>query len=201
MKLFKLYILIVIICLFFGVGNAFNHKLEDFKIDEESIVSEPIEEKKEESKSEVIEEPKEEKVENKQETKTTPKQSNTSSASKSESKNNPTKIEPKTNNQTTNSSSESGVVDSNGNNIPEEHNVVIDKKPWDKAGVSEYDWYHKPVHSWMRVDYSVHTCGSVSSCEAQCMNDAEELSYTENVSCIQVYTYSGSYLGEMLQRQ
>ena len=96
--------------------------------------------------------------------------------------------------------SESGVVDSNGNAKQEEKVIVIKKQPWEEAGVSEYEWYHKPVHNWMRVDYNVSNCGSISNCEALCMKDAEELAYTENVSCIQVYTYSGSYLGEMLKR-
>ena len=71
--------------------------------------------------------------------------------------------------------------------------MVVKKKPWEEAGVSEYDWYHKPVYNWMRVDYPVSNCGSVSSCESQCMKDAEELAFTENVSCIQVHTFSGSY--------
>ena len=205
MKLFKLYILIVIVCLFVGVGNAYNHKLEDFEINEVSYEEENKEEIEEELTSEVVEEPKESKQEDKQETKTAPKKESNSSVSKNETKTNQpkadTKTETKPKEEPKNNSSESGVVDPNGNNIPEEHNIVIDKKPWEKAGVSEYDWYHKPVHSWMRVDYSVHTCGTVQNCEALCMNDAEELSYTENVSCIQVYTYSGSYLGEMLKRQ
>ena len=52
----------------------------------------------------------------------------------------------------------------------------------------------------MRVDYNVSNCGSVNNCEALCMSDSEELSYTENVSCIQVYSHSGKYLGEMLKR-
>ncbi len=96
--------------------------------------------------------------------------------------------------------SESGVVDQNGNNKEEEKVIVIKKQPWEELGVSEYDWYHKPVHYWMRVDYNVSSCSSVSNCESLCIKDAEELAYTENVSCIQVYTYSGSYLGEMLKR-
>lgn len=98
------------------------------------------------------------------------------------------------------SNSESGVIDPNGNAKKEEKVIVIKKQPWEEAGVSEYDWYHKPVHSWMRVDYNISKCGSISNCETLCMKDAEELAYTENVSCIQVYTYSGSYLGEMLKR-
>lgn len=204
MKLIKLYIFIVLVCLFFGVGNAYNHKLEDFKIDEVSYEEELKEEKiEDESESlEIKEQVKDPSREKQSEEKTSPNNSNSSSNSKSQS-NTSKKAENPTiqHNQSESAKTESGVVDSNGNNIPEEHNVVVDKKPWEKAGVSEYDWYHKPVHSWMRVDYSVHTCGSISNCEALCMNDAEELSYTENVSCIQVYTYSGSYLGEMLKRQ
>ena len=67
---------------------------------------------------------------------------------------------------------------------------MIEKTPWEKLNISEYDWYHKPVHNWMRVDYNVSNCNTVSNCEALCMKDAEELAYTENVSCIQVYSYS-----------
>ncbi len=202
MKLIKIYIFIVLICLVFGVGNAYNHKLEDFKIDEVSYEEELKEEPKiDESKSEDITETKEVKTEEKKET-TTKKNNNSSDSNKSNTST-PKKEEhnePKQDTVPNNNSSESGVVDSNGNNLPEEHNVVVDKKPWEKAGVSEYDWYHKPVHNWMRVDYNVSNCNTVSNCEALCMKDAEELAYTENVSCIQVYSYSGNYLGEMLKR-
>ena len=54
MKLFKLYIMIVLICLIFGVGNSFSHKLEDFNLDEvsyEEVEKEKSEVKLNESKS------------------------------------------------------------------------------------------------------------------------------------------------------
>ena len=95
---------------------------------------------------------------------------------------------------------ESGMIDPNGNIVEEEKSIVIISNPWEQLGISEFDWYHKPVYSWMRVDYDVSNCNSISNCERLCMNDAEELAYIENVSCIQVHTYSGNYLGEMLKR-
>ena len=96
---------------------------------------------------------------------------------------------------------ESGVVDSSGNAVKEEQVKTVVKQPWEQIGISEYDWYHKPVYSWMRIDYDVSNCGSKANCEALCMSDAEELAFTENVSCIQVYSHSGAYLGEMLKKE
>ena len=205
MKLLKLYILIVLIVLIFGVGNSFTHKLEDFNLDRVSY--EEVKEKKEEIKSE-----KSTSGVRKEDVPTEGKQSNNetitsnnnvkpnNSIPDNKKQNEKKNVQANPSKSNNDEKEESGVVDSNGNNQPVEKNYVVDKTPWEKAGVSEYDWYHKPVHTWMRVDYSVHTCGSVSNCESLCMNDAEELAYTENVSCIQVYTYSGSYLGEMLKR-
>lgn len=113
--------------------------------------------------------------------------------------NEPTPNNPSTSNQSS-ENNESGVIDQNGNVHQEEKVIVIEKTPWERLNISEYDWYHKPVHNWMRVDYNASNCNTVSNCEALCMKDAEELVYTENVSCIQVYSYSGNYLGEMLKR-
>lgn len=95
---------------------------------------------------------------------------------------------------------ESGTVDSSGNEVKEEPKKIIVKEPWEQLGISKEDYENKPLYSWMRVDYNVSNCGSVNNCESLCMNDSEELSYTENVSCIQVYSHSGKYLGEMLKR-
>ena len=83
--------------------------------------------------------------------------------------------------------------------IPNQVKTVV-KEPWEKLGISKEEYENKPMYSWMRVDYSVSSCGSVQNCESQCMTDSEELSYTENVSCIEVYSHSGKYLGEMLKR-
>ena len=93
-----------------------------------------------------------------------------------------------------------GIVDPEGNNKTIDTIKSVDSEPWVKAGVSKEDYYNKPVYSWARVDYPVSKCNSIEKCESLCMKDAEELAYTENVSCIQIFTYSGTYLGEMLKR-
>lgn len=96
---------------------------------------------------------------------------------------------------------ESGVIAPNNTSKPTENSVTVEDKPWDLLGITKDDYYNKPVYNWARVDYPVSSCGSVSNCESLCMKDAEELAFTENVSCIQIYTYSGKYLGEMLSRK
>lgn len=96
--------------------------------------------------------------------------------------------------------SDSGMVDANGENKPIEKTQTIDEEPWVKAGVSKEDYYSKPVYSWARIDYSISECKTIENCENLCMEDAKELAFTENVSCIQIFTYSGDYLGEMLKR-
>ena len=93
-----------------------------------------------------------------------------------------------------------GIVDSSGNNKPIENVTTIDDEPWVKAGVSKDDYFTKPVYPWATIDYEVSKCKSLEECEALCMKDAEKLAFTEDVSCIQIYSYSGKYLGEMLQK-
>ncbi len=211
----KKIIIVVLVLVVLGIGFYFkddiakikhyvypiqsSKKLETKeKIEKEQIVQEDSKEEINEEKIESKEEVKNNNNSSKKET-TKSNKNNTKTETKTETINNqkaeqPKQDPPKNNNQ------ESGAVDSNGNEVKEEKAIVVNKTPWESLGISEYDYYHKPVYSWMRVDYPVSSCGSVTNCESQCMNGAEELSYTENVSCIQIYSYSGSYLGEMLKR-
>lgn len=71
---------------------------------------------------------------------------------------------------------------------------------WDDLGITEYDYYNKPMWSWARVDYSINDYGNISSTQQACIdvgNDMmdEILSY----SCTSINSYSGKYLGEMLR--
>ena len=164
----------------------------------ETIVDNQDEDKQHEEKENTVIEKQEETTSPKKENKTETKKE-TKKESTTNKNNEPVQNNPSSNNQSS-ENNESGVIDQNGNAHQEEKVIVIEKTPWEKLNISEYDWYHKPVHTWMRIDYNVSTCNSVSNCESLCMRDAEELAYTENVSCIQVYSYSGNYLGEMLKR-
>lgn len=126
---------------------------------------------------------------------------NSKAVSKAESKTTTTKTETATpKKEETTKSDDRGVIDSQGNNQAIENKKIVDKEPWEKLGISKNDYYSKPSYSWARVDYPISKCSSIENCESLCMKDAEELAYTENVSCIQIFTYSGTYLGEMLKR-
>ncbi len=164
----------------------------------ETIAEDQEKDKQHEEKENTIIEKEKETTSPKKENKTEIKKE-TNNERTTHKNNEPTQNNPSTSNQSS-GNNESGVIDQNGNVHQEEKVIVIEKTPWEKLNISEYDWYHKPVHNWMRVDYNVSNCNTVSNCEALCMKDAEELAYTENVSCIQVYSYSGNYLGEMLKR-
>ena len=97
-------------------------------------------------------------------------------------------------------SGSSGVVDSNGNNQSVENVTSINPEPWITLGISKEDYYTKPSNPWARVDYKLEEYGSLANCEAECLKKSNELAFTEITSCVQVYSHSGDYLGEMLQR-
>lgn len=186
--------------------NVYPIHSKELNDDKEEKLIEDLNENSEETEIKETESNEEAKKEESISQKDNQKESKQSNSKKKPETNNGNKVtrqtEAKEENKSkeTNNNQDSGVIDSNGNAIKEEKVVVVKKEPWESAGVTEYEWYNNPVYSWMRVDYPVSSCGSVSKCESLCMSDAEELSYTENVSCIQVHTYSGNYLGEMLKR-
>lgn len=79
--------------------------------------------------------------------------------------------------------------------IKEENNNL-----WDDLGITEYDYYNKPMWSWARVDYSINDYGTVSATQQACIDTGNDmmdeiLSY----SCTSINSYSGKYLGEMLR--
>lgn len=79
--------------------------------------------------------------------------------------------------------------------IKEENNNL-----WDDLGITEYDYYNKPMWSWARVDYSINDYGTISATQQACIDEGNDmmdeiLSY----SCTSINSYSGKYLGEMLR--
>ena len=74
--------------------------------------------------------------------------------------------------------------------------VVEQEKPkqqteWEKYGMSEYDYYHKPMWNWARVDYPTHEA---------CIEAGEALGYEIlSYSCLNINSTSGDYLGDMLK--
>ncbi len=86
--------------------------------------------------------------------------------------------------------------------VPKEENVKteITKNPWDELGISEYDYYHKPMWKWARIDYSIEEYKTYEKTREACIAKGEEY-FNEGYgySCTSINSYSGDYLGEMLK--
>lgn len=83
--------------------------------------------------------------------------------------------------------------------VPKEEEVKP-KTAWEELGISEYDYYHKPMWSWGRVDFSIETYKTYEKTREACISKGEE--YFEQglgYSCTSINSYSGDYLGEMIK--
>ena len=86
------------------------------------------------------------------------------------------------------------------NKQPEEKKQDVKKEAWEELGVSEYDYYHKPMWSWARVDFSIDEYKTEQKTKEACESKGQE--YFEQglgYSCTSINSYAGTYLGEMLK--
>lgn len=72
---------------------------------------------------------------------------------------------------------------------PEPEQPKHEPTAWESLGISEYDYYHKPMWSWARVDYPTHEA---------CIEAGNQLDDIISFSCTNINSYSGAYLGDML---
>lgn len=70
---------------------------------------------------------------------------------------------------------------------------------WEKLGISEYDYYHKPMWSWARVDYSIEDYKTFEQTHQACIDAGNNMEDIINFSCTNINSYSGAYLGDMLK--
>lgn len=70
---------------------------------------------------------------------------------------------------------------------------------WESLGISEYDYYNKPMWSWARVDYSVKTYGNFEQTHQACIDAGNSMENIISFSCTNINSYSGDYLGDMLR--
>lgn len=81
----------------------------------------------------------------------------------------------------------------------EETIVVIPKKIeiWDELGITEDEYYNAPMWKWATVDFSIEKYGSQEGCFKACIEygDSTGMGY----SCSIINSYSGRYLGEMIE--
>jgi len=70
---------------------------------------------------------------------------------------------------------------------------------WEKLGISEYDFYHKPMWSWARVDYNIEDYKTFEQTHQACIDAGNNLEDIISFSCTNINSYSGAYLGDMLR--
>lgn len=89
--------------------------------------------------------------------------------------------------------------------IQESKPVVTQEPPkkeeteWEKLGISEYDYYNKPMWNWARIDYSVKDYGNFERTHQACIDAGNQLENIVSFSCTNINSYSGAYLGDMLK--
>ena len=176
MRILKLYILFVLISLIVGVGNAFSTPIEEFNIDE--VMENQSIEVSEASDELTIDEIPEEETKVVEEPKTTPQEQTVSESRK-------TKQENKT--ISSNSKKEEPKVEQ-----PKEEVKKI--QPWEELGLSEDEYYNKPIMSWQKVTHA-----NMDACkkEGQETVDDESNDFI-GFWCYEVYSPSGKFLGAML---
>lgn len=106
--------------------------------------------------------------------------------------------ENKTN--STSKQNDSKQEETKGEEKVETPKVETSKNAWDELGISEYDYYHKPMWSWGRIDYSIEDYKTYEKTREACITKGEEY-FNEGIgySCTSLNSYSGDYLGEMLK--
>ena len=92
-------------------------------------------------------------------------------------------------------------VENNSTQVENDSTVRVEKQnPWDDLGITEYDYYNKPMWSWARVDYSIKEYKTQELAQQKCIEDGNNmLDEILSFSCTTINSYSGDYLGEMLR--
>ena len=81
---------------------------------------------------------------------------------------------------------------------PQPEQPKKEQTAWESLGISEYDYYHKPMWNWARVDYKIEDYGSFDATHQACIDAGNQLEDIISFSCTNINSYSGAYLGDML---
>lgn len=98
----------------------------------------------------------------------------------------------------TNSSTDSNA-NNNSNNTS--NNTFSNSGVWDELGITEYDYYNSPMWSWAKVTHKTKTECIAAGEAAKAKELEKDESERKSVlfTCTEIYSYSGNYLGEMLE--
>ena len=96
---------------------------------------------------------------------------------------------------------DSTQVENNSTQVENNSTQEVEKEnPWDDLGITEYEYYNKPMWSWARVDYSIKDYVTQELTQKACIDAGNNM--LENILsffCTSINSYSGDYLGEMLR--
>lgn len=85
------------------------------------------------------------------------------------------------------------------NDKKEETNNSTGNKVWEQLGMSEYDYYNKPIWTWAtKTHNTLESCvadGEKAKQEELEKNSGRAVLYT----CHHLYSHSGNYVGEMIE--
>lgn len=123
---------------------------------------------------------------------------------------------PKTSNNTSNNSS--GTQNNSQSNSSTGNTKQNDERPknnttsqtqqpskkeiWEELGLTEDQYYNKPMFSWQTIHYNVNNYGTREATESACRIAEEKYAKENNggFKCENVMSPSGRYLGEMATR-
>ena len=170
-----------------------NKEVEINNVNEKIEISEPLEENDVLEQEIVINKKEEENKSNNKEQKEESK-NNSVEQKKDTITNNVPKVEDKKESTIKEEKKEEVIVD----NVVEEE--VKKLTAWEELGITEFDYYNKPMWSWARIDFSIKDYKTYEKTREACITKGEE--YFEQglgYSCTGINSYSGDYLGEMLK--
>lgn len=128
------------------------------------------------------------------------KSSKSTEGNTNESKTNQKQPEWKNEEKKTDNGNKSNNNTKQNTTVVEEQNSKVEKTAWEELGISEYDYYHKPMWSWQRIDYSIDEYKTEEKTKEACLSKGDEY-FKQGIgySCTSVNSYAGTYLGEMLK--
>lgn len=143
----------------------------------------------------------------KEETKQENKNNNSSNNQENNVSNNTTGNDSSNNNSNSTTNDSPPTSNNNDNNskpeTPKVDEPSKDPTAWEELGISEYDYYHKPIWSWARIDFSVDDYGTEENTHNACISKGNQLMEESNdglgFSCQSILSYAGNYLGEMMK--
>lgn len=197
----------VILIIGLAIAGSMNNEQQKFKednqINNEELEKQLFNEKNSEENDSIKEEPKEQqKIEEKKFEEETMKEESKENVSNSNSSANNQVKNNSQNNQTQSQNNYNKSQQTTANNSTQNNSAASNiKQPWDELGISESDFYNKPIWSYATVNFKVENYPSRAETEAACQKESMRLFNEEEKasSCTSINSYSGRYLGEWLK--